>query len=104
MICAGAVALEVSSPARGAVVITTLHEDELLGWSWLYAPYRWRIDGRAVCATSLVAFDGGCVRALCEADHDLGYRLTRQLAAAAIERLQETRLQLLDVYANPVGS
>jgi hypothetical protein len=84
-------------------VITTLHAGELLGWSWLFEPYRWRIDGRAVAPTLLVAFDGTCVRALCEADHELGYRLLRRLAAAAIERLQETRLQLLDVYANPLG-
>jgi len=79
LICEGSVALEISSPARGASVITTLHAGELLGWSWLFEPYRWRIDGRAVQPTMLIAFDGPCVRALCEADHELVRQPDRRL-------------------------
>ncbi len=97
----GAVALEVSAPARGTVVIATLHAGELLGWSWLFPPYRWRVDGRTIAPTAVIAFDGKCLRDKCEADHDLGYALMKRFAAAAIDRLQDTRLQLLDVYANP---
>ncbi len=51
----------------------------------------------------LVAFDGACLREKCDADHELGYQLMRRFAASAIERLQATRLQLLDVYANPAA-
>ncbi len=49
----------------------------------------------------MISFDGVRLRRECEADHDLGYRLITNFAAIAIGRLQDTRLQLLDVYANP---
>ena len=47
---------------------------------------------------SAIAFDGACLRGKCEADHDLGYELMRRIAQVIIERLQATRLRLLDVY------
>jgi CRP/FNR family cyclic AMP-dependent transcriptional regulator len=100
----GTVALEVVTPGRGAVVIETLHPGDVVGWSWLFAPYRWQFDGRAVAPTRTIAFDGLCLRTKCDADHELGYELMRRFAAVAVERLQATRLQLLDVYASPVGS
>jgi len=97
----GAVALQVYSSAHGELVVGTLHDREMLGWSWLFAPYRWRIDSRAVVATAVIAFDGIRLRDACESNTRLGYRLIANFAAIAIDRLQDTRLQLLDVYANP---
>ena len=47
----GAVALEIAAP-NGRLVIMTLHDGEVVGWSWLFAPYRWAMDGRAVEDTS----------------------------------------------------
>ncbi len=99
----GTVALEVVTPGRGAVVIETLHPGDIVGWSWLFAPHRWKFDGRAVAPTRTIAFDGTCLRRKCDVDHELGYQLMRRFAAVAVERLQATRLQLLDVYASPVG-
>ena len=99
----GAIALEVVAPGRGAVVIETLHAGEVVGWSWLFPPHRWQFHGRAVEPTRAVGLDGLCLRGKCEADHELGYQLMRRFAAVAVERLQATRLQLLDVYASPVA-
>jgi CRP/FNR family transcriptional regulator, cyclic AMP receptor protein len=96
----GTVALQVEAPGRGPLVIETLHEGEVVGWSWLFAPYRWAMDGRCVDACSLVTFDGACLRGKCEADHELGYQLMSRFAANIIDRLQTTRLQLLDVYGH----
>ncbi|HYM55894.1 MAG TPA: cyclic nucleotide-binding domain-containing protein [Solirubrobacteraceae bacterium] len=96
----GAVALEIDAPGRGALVIETLHEGEVAGWSWLFEPYRWQFDARATAPTRVVAFDGACLRGKCEADHELGYELMRRFAASLIDRLQATRLQLLDVYGH----
>src|SRR5581483_1513183 len=76
----GGIALEVDAPGRGALVIETLHAGDVVGWSWLFAPYRWQFDGRAVEASRLVAFDGRCLRDKCEADHELGYQLMRRFA------------------------
>jgi CRP/FNR family transcriptional regulator, cyclic AMP receptor protein len=96
----GAVALEIHAPAAAPLVIETLDEGEVVGWSWLFAPYRWQFDARATQPTRLVAFDGACLRGKCEADHELGYLLMQRFAATMLERLQATRLQLLDLYGN----
>jgi CRP/FNR family transcriptional regulator, cyclic AMP receptor protein len=94
----GVVALEIEAPGQGPLVIQTLHDGEVLGWSWLFAPHRWAMDGRTVEPCSVVTFDGACLRGKCEADHELGFQLMSRFAQNVIERLQTTRLQLIDVY------
>jgi len=94
----GAVALETFVPARGPVAIETLEAGEVVGWSWLFPPYRWHFDARALSLVRATAFDGTCLRGKCEADPVLGYALMSRFAQVAIERLQWTRLRLLDVY------
>jgi CRP-like cAMP-binding protein len=71
---------------------------EVLGWSWLIPPYHWKFDARAIEQTRALALDGKCLRTKCEEDHDLGYELLKRFAQIMEERLQATRLQLLDVY------
>ncbi len=70
-------------PGAGPLVIETLHAGEVVGWSWLFEPYRWQFDARAQRADRGVAFDGACLRGKCEADHELGYQLMRRFAASA---------------------
>jgi CRP/FNR family transcriptional regulator, cyclic AMP receptor protein len=100
LIRTGSVALELEAPGRGTLVIETLQPGEVVGWSWLFEPYRWQFDARAREPTGVVAFDGACLRGKCEADHELGYQLMRRFAGSITERLQATRLQLLDVYGH----
>jgi CRP/FNR family cyclic AMP-dependent transcriptional regulator len=100
----GRVALEISAPARGALMVETLGEGGVVGWSWLFPPYRWSFDARALGTTRAIAFDGACLRGKCDADQALGYELMRRFAAVMLDRLQATRLRLLDVYGNPGGS
>ena len=100
----GAVALEIASPARGPLAIETLHEGDVVGWSWLFAPYRTRFDARARGEVHAIAFDGACLRGKCEADHELGYELMRRFASVLTDRLQATRMQLLDLYGAPAAS
>jgi len=94
----GSVALETFVPARGAVSIETLDAGEVVGWSWLFAPYRWHFDARALSVVRATSFDGACLRGKIEGDHELGYALMSRFAQVMIERLQSTRLRLLDVY------
>jgi CRP/FNR family transcriptional regulator, cyclic AMP receptor protein len=96
----GAISLEVQAPGRGRLVIETVHAGDVVGWSWLFEPYRWHLDGYAAEALRVVSFDGACLLGKCEADHELGYALMRRFAAALIDRLQATRVQLLDVYGH----
>ena len=94
----GTVALETVVPQRGPVVLQTLHDGDLLGWSWLVPPYRTAFDARALSTTRTIAFDGACLRGKCEADPALGYALLKLLSGVFVERLQDTRLRLLDLY------
>jgi CRP-like cAMP-binding protein len=94
----GSVALECAIPMHGQLTIETLHDGELLGWSWLFEPHRWAFDAHAVQDTAVIVFDGACLRGKCDADHELGYQLMQRFASVLVARLQATRLQLLDVY------
>ena len=95
---AGRVALELSVPGRAPVVIQTLQNGEVIGWSWLFPPYVWQFDARALRTIRATAFDGKCLRKKCQDNHDLGYELAMRSASIMLQRLQATRLQLLDLY------
>lgn len=94
----GVVAIELQGPGRGKITIDTLEDGEVLGWSWLVPPYHWRFDGRAQTKIRAIGLDGKCLREKCEENHDLGYELLKRFAHIIEQRLQATRLQLLDVY------
>ena len=94
----GKVALETFAAQRGPITIETIEAGEVLGWSWLFPPYRWHFGARVVEPTRAITLDGVCLRNKGEADHDLGYELVKRVAQIMMQRLQATRLQLLDVY------
>lgn len=94
----GRVALDVFSPTKGYLSIQTVGEGEILGWSWLVPPYHWRFDGRALEVTRAIALDGKCLRTKCEEDKLLGYELLKRFSHVMSQRLEVTRLQLLDLY------
>lgn len=96
----GSVALEAYEPTRGALVIQTIQAGDVLGWSWLFPPYRWHFDAHAITAVEATSFDASCLRGKCAADPALGYELVSRFAQTLIGRLQATRLQLLDVYGH----
>ena len=87
----GSVALELAVPQHDALTISTLHDGDIAGLSWLFAPHRWMFDGRAVEDTQATEYIA--------AEQQLDAELLQQMAAVAVSRLQATRLQLLDVYA-----
>jgi CRP-like cAMP-binding protein len=99
VIRAGRVAIEIFSPKRGPITVQTVREGEVLGWSWLFPPYKWHFDARALELTRAISLDGKCLRNKCEEDHDLGYELMKRFSEVMIQRLQATRLQVLDLYA-----
>jgi CRP-like cAMP-binding protein len=82
------------------LTIETLGEGDLLGWSWLFPPYRWQFDALAIEAVRAIAMDGKCLREKCEKDHDLGYDLMKRFSRIMTLRLQAARLQLLDIYGD----
>lgn len=100
----GRVGLEIAVPQRGAVTVETIDGGGLIGWSWLVEPHRTHLDARAIGTAHVVAFDGACLRGKLDADPALGYELMKRFLPVIVERLQATRVRLLDVYGNaPAG-
>ncbi len=96
----GRVSVESFTPHRGAITIETVSDGELLGWSWLIPPYYWHFDARALNLTRAISLDAKCLRTKCEADPALGYELLKRFARIMEQRLEATRLQLMDLYAH----
>jgi CRP-like cAMP-binding protein len=94
----GRVAIELHSSSRGPLILQTLDEGEILGWSWLFPPYRWTFDACALDEVRAVAFDGECLRGKCDRDPAMGYGFMKRFAGAFMQRLQAARVQLLDLY------
>jgi CRP-like cAMP-binding protein len=94
----GRVALQMEAPSRPPLVIQTFGEGDILGWSWMVAPYRWIYDALALEDTRVFAVDGKCLRTKCEENHDLGYEILKRVAVIMEQRLEATRMQVMDIY------
>lgn len=94
----GSVSIEMYIPGRGHVPVDTVKADEVLGWSWLVPPYHWHFNARAAETVRAIELDGECLRQKCEEDHEIGYQLLKRFSHVMSQRLQATRLQLMDVY------
>lgn len=96
----GLVAVEVAVPAHPPVIVDTVAEGDVLGWSWMVPPYRTAFAARAQRAVRAVAFDARCLRAAMEADAELGYAVTKRFLPVMAHRLTAARLQMLDLYGS----
>jgi CRP-like cAMP-binding protein len=101
VIRSGSVALSTPVPGRGQVVVQTLHPPDVVGWSWLVPPHRWAFTATAAGPTSTLRFDAARLRALTAEDPALCCSLLSGLCGGLLDRLQDTRARLLDVYGNP---
>jgi CRP-like cAMP-binding protein len=94
----GRVALEIATPGQAPITVQTVGPGDILGWSWLVPPYHRAFDAHVIEDARCVAFDAVCIRRKCDEDHDLGYEMLKRLAQVMEERLDATRIQLLDLY------
>lgn len=96
----GMVSLEVTTPGHPPIVVTTLHDGDIVGASWLAPPYRSMFDARAAELTRAISIDARCLRGKCEEDHHLGHEMMKSVLSVMAKRLQATRMQILDVYGD----
>lgn len=97
LIRSGRIALDTHVPDRGDVVVDTLGPGAVLGWSWLFPPYRWHLGATAVEPTLTVEMDGPGVLRLCADEPEIGYELYRRFIEVVVDRLQATRTRLLEL-------
>lgn len=94
----GAVSLDMNIPGRGIVSMETLGPGELLGWSWLFAPYRWQLAGRALGTVDAYEFNAAEVRDLCKEHPALGHAIVLAAAETIAHRLNSARNRMIDIY------
>ncbi|MET7916657.1 cyclic nucleotide-binding domain-containing protein [Streptomyces avermitilis] len=99
----GAIDLDMHVPGRKAPVIETLRHNELVGWSWLFAPHIWHLGAETTTPVRAYEFDAVAVRAMCQEDPALGLAVAHWVGEILAHRLRSARTRLLDLYA-PYGS
>lgn len=99
----GTVELDMHVPGRRAAVIETLRHNELVGWSWLFAPHSYHLGAEATTPVRAYEFDATAVRLMCQEDPALGSAVAQWVGDVLAHRLRSARIRLLDLYA-PYGS
>jgi CRP-like cAMP-binding protein len=98
VIRSGKVVVQAGGADRGMVILQTLGPGDVLGWSWLFPPYRWFFDVRTLELTHTIVFDATCIRAMSEQHEEFGYELMKRIASVVGERLHATRQQILFLH------
>jgi CRP/FNR family transcriptional regulator, cyclic AMP receptor protein len=98
LVCDGQVALDLHVPGRGTLLVDMVSPGAVLGWSWLFPPYRWRFGATAAAPTRAMEIEAGPVRELAANDAEFGRATYQRFSEVAVGRLQATRLRLLDVF------
>ena len=99
----GTIELDMRVPGRRPAVIEILRHDELVGWSWLFAPHAWHLGAEATTPVRAYEFDATAVRQMCREDPALGNAIAQWVGDVLAHRLRSARTRLLDLYA-PYGA
>jgi CRP/FNR family transcriptional regulator, cyclic AMP receptor protein len=97
----GVIALDMNVTRRQPTRILTIGPGEVLAWSALTRDQPMTATATAVEESRLLRVEASDLQRLCEADHEIGYAFMRCLSVALSRRLLATRLQLLDLFAEP---
>jgi len=90
--------IQIFIPNQGEVTIQTVGPGDIIGWSWLFPPYKWSFDVKSVDTTRTIAMDGRCLRKKCDENPAFGYPMMKKFAQVMIQRLKAARIQVLDIY------
>ena len=85
-------------------VLQTLGPGEIVGWSWIIPPYRWRFNARAAQETRLLVLDGKALRQKALKDYGLGYQIYKKLVPVMNQRLIASRIKLATFGFTPFDS
>ena len=83
----GKVAIETPPAGGAAKIVQVVEGGSAFGWSWLYAPFTWRLQVRAMERTRVIRLDGGHILASCEGNREVGYEILKRVSQVLIERL-----------------
>src|SRR5437870_10331970 len=69
----GKMAVESRIPRADALLLQVVNEGDVLGWSWLFPPFNWHFQARALEPSKAIVLDGASLLVACENDHSLGF-------------------------------
>ena len=98
LIVSGRVALEMEAPDH-IIRVHTLGPGDELGWSAILMGRGKFFQGRALEPVDALAFDGAELLAACREDKAFGFAFMYRMLGVVSERLQGTRLQLIDIHS-----
>jgi len=75
----------------------TLEQGDIIGWSWLFPPYRWKLTAEALEVTRAISLDGRSICTRCDEDHDLGYELMKRFAQIIDNRVEALSVHLVEI-------
>lgn len=85
-------------------VLQLLGAGEIVGWSWVIPPYKWRFHARAEESTELLVLDGKYLRQAMVKDHNLAYEIYKRLVPVMNHRLIGARLKLQMFGGSPFST
>jgi CRP/FNR family cyclic AMP-dependent transcriptional regulator len=97
LIESGKVVLESHRGRNKMVPTQELQGGDALGWSWLFPPFAWHFQARALTPLRLIACNGGRLLVTCEENSTFGYELMKRVAQVVIQRIQATRKTLSEL-------
>jgi CRP/FNR family cyclic AMP-dependent transcriptional regulator len=96
----GRIALEGSVMERGPITTDVVHAGEPLGWSWLFPPYSWHFDARAIEPVTAMFLDGDTLHQHYNEDLTLAHDLSQRMCKVMVYRLQAARRKLVEAGRN----
>ena len=100
VVTSGIIAVRTAGATQPTVTIQTFGEGALLGISWRLPPFRWQWTAQARQDSTLAEFDANEVLSRCEQDAVLDAAMWKVVARESSKRLQDVRMQLLDLYGS----
>lgn len=104
LIESGKIALEAVLPSHGTVRVETLGPDDVLGWSWLFEPFTWEFQARAIDAGSAISFNAAHLLRLSHEDRRLGCVLMNKMARLAARTLHAAHQRLVETSMEKAAS
>lgn len=93
----GEVAVESYMARADDLPLQTVKAPGLLGWSWLFPPFVWHFQARALKPTMSIVVDGASLLVACEEVHGFGFQLMQRIAEVVVGRMEAAQGLLLEI-------
>ena len=97
LILEGRVAVESYVARADNIPLQIVTAGDVLGWSWLFPPFVWHFQARALEPTTAIFVEGASLLVACEQNPSFGYEVMQRIAQVVIQRLEATQKRLLEI-------